>query len=178
MKKNICIFLVCSLLLSCLIGCGSQDSNNSKSKSDEITLTIENYSDYLSISVNKYFEFFPDDQNGTKLYKPSGTGTCSDTFYLSANVEGVSTNFNYNGVEVIVRVTASCDMLNWETKEHENKDYSEEFTLTTNISGNLKDGCENEKMIKTGNYIANSDFACDVTYEVISISGSLTPISQ
>ena len=165
MKKKILSIILMLAMCFSLCACGNKD----------IELTKDNYSDYLEISAKSVTE---SNSDIAKLYLPGGgISSCSNVFYLKCDVKGVSQNYNYNDVKVTVKVKATYEGIVWSTKETELREFEKEFTINTNISGNMKEDCISKEMIKLDDYIVNGELLKNIEYEVVSISGTLSPVN-
>lgn len=145
MKKIIAFLLIISFTIS-LVACGGKDGTE---------LTLDNYSDYLDVSVVLNTTGSITEYRGVTGY---------ELFKANVNVEGVSGNFIYNDVVVEIKVTCKCI---------EDLSAEEIITLTveTNVSG---DGSASE----LGSFDSNVPFTQDSlrmmsSYEVVSVKGNV-----
>ena len=146
---------------------------------NEIELTLDNYSKYLSVTsvvtdaVDLSGQLYVRNLN-------NGNGIRYDggyTFYLYkyfdryTRVSGVSTNFNYNDVVVTVRYTGSYKTVNTTTNVWTDGDpINIDVTVECNITGQ---GSNHGKIQGNGGYMLKK--MSNIKYEVIAISGTVTP---
>lgn len=183
MKKTISLFLalvLCLSLCACSSSRNSSDGTSNGGNSNEVKLTLENYSKYLSITarVNDPSAF---DGGGLNVQsKNNGAGIPYDggnTYYvynyLNQNVfvEGASTNFNYNDISVTVRFTGTYKTVDIQTSEWDSgNEFSSDVIVECDIAGK---GGKSEKFTGNGGYLLR-DMA-DIKWEVVAISGTVTP---
>lgn len=157
MKKRIFgLFLVVVILVTC--SCNSNNSVEDFEKEEDdnsIELTLDNYADYLDV------EYTCNERN-------------SDEIRYTVNVTGVSTNFNYNDVELTVKIEGGYSLYdNREQRIQTGVPHECELTVSTNIAGDGSatntveyfDGVMEQKSLEVGN----------TEFEVISVSGNVTP---
>ena len=186
MKKMISFLLVLVMILSL---CACYENSN------EIKLTMDNYSDYLKVSVsaplshdiklvsgNNYRMFLLKDTN-RYIYARDA----SSSFYVKIDVEGVSPNFQYSDVTFEIRVAGryySCPVNLVLTPgtdiEKHSIDQKTTIECDLNISGEGEMRADfpipNKNAVPT-NIIWEDDAleTWDVTVEILSITGSITP---
>ena len=169
MKKTLSLLLALVLCLS-LCACGSEG------KSNGTELTLDNYSNYLTVDA-RLGDLGDGVYVGTANFGTGVSFSGGRTYYLYkgfncwVGVKGVSTNFNYNNVSVTVRFTgkyktADRETYNWTV----GGDINKEVTVNCNIAG---EGHISEALSTEGQYVM-SDMA-DVKCEVVAISGTVTP---
>lgn len=167
------------MVFSCLLtACGNTEDNIIE-KDNSIQLNLENYSTYLDVkagieSTGKQHKIFSDDYS-------------YDSVRCLLQVEGVSTNFNYNNVIVKVKIAGtyrgykivgdgeierfgSYEVF-YEHDTIEDVDFLHEIETRCNISG---DGSSDESVVLEYD-TRKQDM--DVAYEVVSVSGSVEPIN-
>lgn len=172
MKKSIAIIMALAMCIS-LCACGGGKDN--------IKLTLDNYSTYLSVDARMYNgSLFEDAVNVQHLNNGHGipyNERGSSTFYVyeklitSLEVKGVSTNFNYNDVSITVRFTGTYQTVDIDTGEWDSgNEISTELTAKCNIAG---EGSAFDKFSGNGGYMY--DERADVKWEVVAISGTVSP---
>ena len=171
MKRAISLILAIMMCLS-LCACGG--------KSDNIKLTLDNYSTYLSVDAKMYNGSIFEDavnvqavNNGRGIPYKGG----STTFYVYEKlstfleVKGASTNFNYNDVSITVRFTGTYQTVDINTCQWDNgNEINTELTVQCNIAG---EGNAFGKFSGNGGYMY--DERADVKWEVVAISGTVSP---
>ena len=167
MKKRVLGCIMIAVMIVTMCSCGN---NN------EIELTLDNYSDYLDVSVSwygtgeKYFL-----NNGLKITSNYEALVMVDSVGMSVEVSGVSTNFNYNDVTITLKIKGNynCyDFLNIDGPEY-TYDYESILTVDTNISGSGS----NSDFIELSDHLVTHDYLISGEYEIIEISGTVTPVN-
>lgn len=185
MKKALSLLLALVLCLS-LCACGGNTGSNENTTNedttngnpDEIALTLDNYSKYLSVTA-----FMHDPASTEGLFVGAvnnGTGISYDggsTFYVynhfssNVKVEGVSTNYNYNDVSLTIRFTGTYKTVDINTnKWNGGNEINSEATVECNIAG---EGSVWEDFSGNGGYMLRK--MADVEWEVVEICGTVTP---
>ena len=161
MKKLLLIFLALVMCVS-LCACGGKDTDNDSSDATtstydgSIELTLENYKQYLDVSVEcnllaeNMYEF------ETEQYK---------SFVFKLHVKGLSTNFNYQDIVVNARIKASAQSAG----QYDAHKIEKDLEVRTNIAGNG----EERQTHKVGKNLIRSSF--EYKYEIISVSGKIVP---
>lgn len=168
MKKALSLILALVLCLS-LCACDNSDAN-----SDEVKLTLENYSKYLSIKAKVGNPDIFD--GGVKLMHdvPIEGGARSFVytyFNITLGVEGVSTNFNYNDLSITVRFSGTYKTYDDAAREWDSGNKLDaELTAKCNIAG---EGSASTKFYPDGGYVLQEK--ANVGWEVVAISGTVTP---
>lgn len=135
-------------------------------------LTIENYSDYLTVDV--YCEGGGESHRYEIIKYSDGRQVLTYPYYEGIkggiSIKGVSTNYNYEDVSVTIKFSGTYGAcLKGEYKQDEKFEF--EVTCDTNIAG---EGYASELFDLVGGYTTqNSDV--DYTYE-IEIKGSVVPV--
>lgn len=162
MKKLLALFLIVVLCLS-LSACGD----------GSIELTVDNYDDYLSVGASISNPSFTDGVHVSYgIPYPNGEGGTYYIYeYLNArlNVEGKSTNFNYNDVVVTIK-------FNGKYRSHDLNDWSQEMPIELELTANCDiSGCDlvTDKFTDSGSYLHEEAIYAD--WEIVSISGTVTP---
>jgi hypothetical protein len=170
MKKALSLLLALVLCLS-LCACGSKENSNGTE------LTLDNYSNYLTVSarLGDSGDVYVGTANMGHGVKFSGGWTyyLYKELFCAVDIKGVSTNFNYNNISVTVRFTgkyqtADKGTYNWTF----GGDIDKEVTVNCNIAG---EGYVSEIVLTDKRYVM-SDMT-DVKWEVVAISGTVTPAS-
>lgn len=136
-------------------------------------LTIENYTDYLSLGVDcvaggeRHFY--------SEIPYINGIPYTGHGYYEGINgaisIKGVSTNYNYEDVSVTIKFSGTYGAcLKGEYKQDENFEF--EVTCDTNIAG---EGYAVELFDLVGGYTTQSEYI-DYTYEIVEIKGSVVPV--
>ena len=168
MKKALSLMLALVMCLS-LCACG-----NSGGSSDEVTLTMENYSKYLSIDAAVFTPSSSD--AAVNLPNPAKfgdviTSTVYKYFNLRLNVEGVSTNFNYHDVSVTVRFFGKYQIYNRTAESYSiGNTLLAELTAECNIAG---DGSSLTEFYPDHGFVFERQ--PNVDWEIVAVSGSITP---
>ena len=183
MKKTIAILLVLVMALS-LCACGG----NGKNGGNGTELTLDNYTDYLKIKpyagkggelIEVEEAFWLGRYNGK--YKE-----VHDDFFVALiggiSSESVSPNFNYSNVKVTVRFAGTVLTIDRnsdpDNPEKVERTFEFEGTFALTAGGTDKDETITYDL---GNYMipggaaAYSEFEPNCTYEIIDISGMVTP---
>lgn len=163
MKKAISILLVLVMSLS-MCGCAGG------SKSGEIKLTLDNYEQYL-----KFNACYVD--TGSKNVSVGHWGVISRPYKLIANlnVQGTSTNFNYNDIKITILCsgsygTTTLASVSGDADEGSYKTFNQTVVLTTDISGA---GRLYPDLVTAPGGKAIVDVVSEC--KVIGISGTVTP---
>lgn len=183
MKKALSLLLalvLCLGLCFSLSACGSKDIEPTK----DIELTLDNYKDYLEIRT--YVSYGDDVSADTVSFydmygKRCGASQAGSYFTLGASVEGVSPNFMYG--DIVIEVKATGKYVACKPKDAETSIILEDtFTLSINCDLNVSgsgSGESTEKYTIPGQMVAPSMLyahTSEFTYEIVSISGTITPV--
>ena len=84
MKKTICLNIIIFIFVNTSVLCGCSNSTSSENADNRITLTIDNYSNYLDIKGGTQY----------KGYQKNGY----ERVNCNINIQGASPNFIYNDV--------------------------------------------------------------------------------
>ena len=175
MKKALSLLLALMLCLSlCACGEGSKD----------IELTLDNYKDYLEVRT---YASHGDDVDPKKVSfydlngKRCGAGRAGTYFTLGASVEGVSPNFMYSDIVIEVKATGkyvACKPGDAETSVVMTDTFVLSVDCDLNVSGTGSGESTEKYMIPGGLVVPTMMYAhtCEFTYEIVSISGTVTPI--
>lgn len=162
--KKLCTICLAIIVITNLTGCQSA-STEEKVENNSITLTVDNYSDYLDVvatcNVTGYAPSEYSDAYGNAL-----TSTLS--------VTGASSNFNYENVVVEIEVYGTYERsykLMGRERYGDDKEFSEPLTVECNIAGNGSTSATTEL---SGCY--TRDAFLNATYRITNISGTVTPI--
>ena len=193
MKKALSLILALVMCLS-LCACGgntgsnantttantttANNTNTTNENSDEIALTLDNYSKYLSVTAfmnnpaSTEGLFVGAVNNGMGIpYDGGSTLYVYRHFSSNVTVEGVSTNFNYNDVSLTVRFTGTYKTVDINTRKwNGGNEINSEVTVECNIAG---EGSIWEDFSGNGGYMLRK--MADVEWEVVAISGTVTP---
>lgn len=182
MKKAVSFILAIILCLS-MCACSA--------KSNEIELTLDNYDDYLKINIALNH---PNDVKPKckKFIGANGSiytdGSFSSYLALDVRVEGVSSNFLYSDIVIVVRANGKhlvCDTssgLNgfsaYDTNWHA-VTFTHTVKCNLDIAGSGK-GIDEEKFSVSNNIafptaVAAGGYMFD--YEIVSIQGKVTPVN-
>ena len=170
MKGKVSAFFVMIMLMLLVTGCGEKED-------DSIVLTMDNYQQYLNVSSswnltgseNGLFQDVCPEQ--TKDGRT--TWSWEKEIGYRASVKGASTNFNYNDVVVVFKVSGTYDTFDLENGEwvrEEDNPIDLTIEVTTNIAGEGDDF----QTISSGRWIHEN--LVNSTIEVVSVSGTVTPI--
>ena len=160
MKKVISMLLALVMCLS-LCACG---------KSNDVELTLENYSTYLNVSSILLFT------GEDWLLKPADSAnsiSCNSQAETKITVTGASTNYDYNNVVITFKVTATYNTFSGFEKT-EDVVSTEELTVSCDIGG----GGTGRVVVFKGrdkSYQIEENTA-KIEWEVVSISGTVTRI--
>ena len=153
-----------------------KNKDNNKDNNKGIKLTMDNYRQYLDVSPSRYltgeYGLFRD-----VCPEQTKDGHTTWDWYkeiiYSASVNGVSTNYNYNDVVVVFKVSGTYDTFDLENGEwvrEEDNPIDLTIEVTTDIAGNGDDS----KTISSGRWIHEN--LVNATIEVVSVSGTVTPV--
>ncbi len=173
MKRTLALFLALLMALS-LCACGG----------DEIELTLDNYKTYLDVHCSNqlggaadYGEMVAGRHVGESVY------TAIDSFLV---VDGKSDNYNYNDVSVTVKFTGQYVPFSVEVNEQLNKgevtmeDYCashlEPVDITLTANADIIGHGSNGHTIQLPSDLWTYSSSADLTYEIIDVSGTLTPV--
>lgn len=178
MKKLISILLLICFTSMFITACDSKNENNAGFESEDTTiiLNLDNYKQFLSVSVN-----------ASSGNEPS----------ITCNVKPLTTNYDFNNVKINVKATGKYTVHNYvftgysspgvphydATIKHSDGNYDELFHLDLSIGGELiKDGSERKDIVlpegewfgqrKASTTINSGNISCE--YEVTAISGSVS----
>lgn len=186
MKRTLALLLALLMVLP-LCACGK--------KGDEIKLTLDNYKTYLNVTTRT-------DESGSEVRPPYGvrvsTNTIRTILYSGGSctltISGISENFNYNDVKVVVRATGDYKYIipddGFVTGELTlatttsgityivpdiNKMGVEEVDLTLEAIGDITGhGRDSKEFTFPGGGYSYSAFA-NCNFEIVEVSGTLTP---
>lgn len=176
MKKALSLILA---LVMCLSLCACDGNAGSNGNPDEIALTLENYSKYLSVEAKMYEPSIFDGglnvqavNNGNGIpYDGGSTFYVYKYFLTSLQVKGVSPNFNYNDVSITIRFKGTYKTVDISTSEWDaGNEINSELTVDCNIAG---EGSASGEFSGNGGYMLRK--MADVEWEVVAISGTVTP---
>ena len=180
MKRTItsifAIMLALAMVLS-LAACGGNESSKKEetptegmvSNSNEIELTLDNYSKYLDVSM------------GTST-KGNATGNAYYRGYPAmgywATVSGISQNFNYNDIKVTVKIKGSYESFTFSYDElylDDSVPFEKEIVIECDINGdgNYSSPDSEEINMEPYHYIDHEHIKEET--EVTAISGTVTP---
>ncbi|MBR2937742.1 MAG: hypothetical protein IKB80_04535 [Oscillospiraceae bacterium] len=166
MKKALSLILALVMCLS-LCACGSASKG---STSAEIELTLDNYQKYLQVDVSCSAS-----GEGVRFMNPipGYTGPWYPEILSIVSTKGVSTNFNYNDVVVVIEISGTYDDYHAYENALNSKDNPFEMTITveTDIAGNGK----NTDIFKLAYKLVTRNALINSTWKVVSISGTVTP---
>ncbi len=173
-KKSMVILSVLILTLSILSGCG---------KSKDIELTLDNYEQYLNVSgsTGTTWDFTSGHaynvQHRDGLKRTDG-GT---SFYIyrqilpTFTVEGVSTNYNYNDIQITIRIYG--DYTIYDAREVTVADtcsVDKEIVIDKiNVAGEGR----YDEVIELPEETGTIDDYVNLNWEVVGISGTVTPVN-
>ena len=148
-------------------------------KSNAVELTLENYQKYLSVTCSNSLGGQMDVGTVAGLGKEVGSLVYT-TIESALSVEGKSSNFNYEDVEVTVKISGYYVPLNYGIDSSEFEEYflnnmnPIDFTLTvdTDISGNGKDS----NVINLDNDCWIEKAGVSIDYEIVEIKGKVMPV--
>ena len=158
MKRIISIILVLVLSLSSLCACGGKGTS----------LTRANYKDYIYFNIREQYIKKSVDVGHW------GSQTRNTDLYFTVWSNGTSSNFNYNNVKIKLRIYGSygiADLKSISDSPDEMKTFEIFVELSPNISGQTPYGIDSQKISGNGKAIVR----CEFQYEVVSISGTVTP---
>ena len=179
MKKVLALVMALIRVLS-LVACGGSESNESSKKeetpnegmvsnSNEIELTLDNYSKYLEVGMGANAE---GDSTSNEYYRGY------PHIEFAAKVEGISQNFNYNDIKVTGKVKGSYESFSFygeELKIYASVPFEKEIVVECDINGNGYYSSPDSEQIEMepNRYIDNEHIEQD--FEVTAISGTVTP---
>lgn len=173
-RKNLLALLLALVMILSLCACGN----------DEIKLTLDNYKTYLNINCSSklggakdYGEIMVGQHIGSSVYTTIGA---------TLTVNGKSDNYNYHDVSVTAKVTGNYVPFSVEVIRKINRKaitmddyfYSHlepvDITLTANtdIVGH---GSDSHTIQLPSDLWIFDDDADSLTYEIVDVSGTLTP---
>lgn len=195
MRRAISILLALFMLLS-LAACGrggeatstpSETENTPAQNPNAIELTLDNYNKYLQVYGRADCNSFStqDALNVSAVNGGKGieTNNGSWTYYvyksliLSASVNGLSQNFNYNDIVVTGKLTVKYRAYNGNKDENgyeaftDVETFEKEIVLECDIAGNAS--FQEDYKLPDGTYTENS--VCIYEFVVTGISGTVTP---
>ena len=161
MKKLLALILTAALALS-LVACGGNEQSNS----NETELTLENYATYLNVGADPTF-------TGKDWYmRLSGEPNsvlCNSKLEFIAGASGASSNYDFVGTVITVRVSGTYDTLMGFEKE-EDVAFSKDVTITCDIGGS---GSATVDVFTGADEVYQIiEDSLEYESEVISISGS------
>lgn len=154
--KKIAI-LITFVLVFTLCGCGGEKTNNS------IELTLDNYSDYLKIYVSH-------DVSGDAIKIEGFSSPFYDQVITYAVAEGVSSNFNYEDVEIVLEPTVEYSSSSRYHALKGTESFTETITLNCDVAGNASETVSTSLK----GYTYASSIESHTT--IVSISGKVTPV--
>lgn len=158
MRKKLLMIMLCGVLLIGLTGCG-----NGKSDNDTINLTMDNYEDYLDIEVDYNVGGYSTQLPGYSFY-------FYDTIKGNVKVTGASTNYDYNNVEVEVKISGTYDLYQ-KTSQKYSRGTEKELDKTIIVKCNV--GGSGEKSFSESLLGYTYMKSIDARYEIVNISGSI-----
>lgn len=188
MKKKLLYCLCVGIIGLSLVGCASttnreldQNIEATDNKADDgvIELTSENYQKYLK--VKKYCNTGGQQGLFKEVYPGQSNWMWGDGVYLMVEVEGASTNFNYNDVVLTVRATGNCTMYGFSEGTHGkftnigSEPIDITLELETDIAGSGKGHEAQYLPIYKDGTSWSQDELLDVDIEVVSVNGTVTP---
>lgn len=166
-KKSMLIAMLL-LVTTCSFGCAKEEKEaetgkeTETEKSNGIELTLENYEDYLNVTTQV--------THTGQGYKLTGL---ADPYYKqiasTLNVEGVSSNYNYEDVEVEAIITVVYTPIRSSGNFGREVTFDETLKAECNVAG---DG--SETIITDTQYVRNifATYSCEIT----SVSGVVVPV--
>lgn len=133
-------------------------------------LTDSNYNDYLKVKVSAQAAknddtYWSEEIDGEQIL-------AKQYLILGCSVRGTSQNFNYNDVKLGLKITINAKCFNQSNDEIIDKVIEETVELDTDIAGNSIESFKKEYSFD--GYGMNDEYI-DVTTELVSIEGNVTP---
>ena len=182
MKKNIIVLMliVCMVVSACGNSNGENTDKTKLNENGEIQLSSENYSQYLDVTVNAYAN--GPDGLGWKFDRIFGgdEGYMYPQVYVWLQCKGKSSIFNYNNIQIKVKVSGSyltvkaIETINEVDIKTETKK-TEDFKTELEIKGDIVGNGESLETIKLPSYYYASDKSVTWKMESIEVSGTVTP---
>ena len=160
MKKTLSLIMALVMCLS-LSACGG--------KSKE--LTVDNYSDYLNISVKPLFT------GKDWLIKPTGSPnsiSCNSQAESSIDIKSASSNYDYENVVITIRVTATYNTYE-KFEKTPNVAFADEIALSCDIGGNGTGNLVVFKGIEKTYQIEENSL--EYNWEVVAVQGTAIRVS-
>lgn len=158
MKKLLSILLICTMMF-CLAACGKDNKNK------DIELTSDNFEDYFNVNVKTL-------RGGKQVADPLTLEQKDSCAVVEYSLEGASSNFNYNDVEIEIKVTIKFVGDVSVVEQGKTATIESQYTIKTDISGNS----ENEQeIVMLDGFLLGLAFDTEIEYEIVSISGTLSP---
>lgn len=151
MKKIITLLITLFMCIS-LCSCGA----------NSISLTLDNYADYLDVSGSYTM--------GGSPHKDKQHGTLYPEIITNIDVEGVSSNYIYNNVEVLAKISGTYTEFPSPSEYYRGTetDFDKTFSIKCNKAGNGSDNSSTKVSDYTGKIYT------DLSFDIISVSGSIT----
>lgn len=160
--KKLWIYIVLVVILIFVPGCGTPEDKS-------IELTLDNYETYLDVD-GKYKLTDRDTIGGLLSPEKAGYKTIAADF----TVKGVSGNFNYNDVEVVIELKGRYT--DHHVGSQRTEEYSNQVTVVCNIAGDGSAAIE-DSIGTIVNVITEDEAGCGFYMDVVKISGSVTPLA-
>ena len=176
MKGKISAFFVMIMLMLLVTGCGGKGEK----EDDSIALTMDNYQQYLNVSSS--WNLTGSEEGLFKNVCPEQTkdGRTSWSWKKEigyrASVKGASTNFNYDDVVVVLKVSGTYDTFDMEYGEYGKwvREEDNPIDLTMEITTNIAGEGDDFQTISSSRWIHEN--LVNSTIEVVSVSGTVTPV--
>lgn len=142
-------------------------------------ITLDNYSNYLNVSVETKLDGGMD--FGTYMGNGTKIGTyVYDKINCAVNVSGKSKNYDYNDVAVTVHFSGNYIPLygleDFDEEYLKNHMTDIDFDLTSNTDIVGDGNAVNVIEVPKGYYLFNSSSCVEVQYEIVDVSGFMTPV--
>lgn len=185
----ICSLCSCDTTVQPQTSSGTDDSikHNSETDDDSIKLTVDNFEKYIKLVNQQCYgqgKYECIDDFGKKA-----TLNWHDKIHASVELEGISSNFNYNDIKIVYKVTGSYrrfakkpyeliksldvgrGQIQYTDTTMVTESFEIEVVVDTDICGN---GTESMDYQIPGGYRTDSS-EISYKFEVIGISGTVTP---
>lgn len=131
-------------------------------------LTQKNYTDYLKLRV----EVEDDDCDDLWWYETINNEEIRvyQHLFLHCKVRGASSNFNYNDVQLKLKITMTCKGFDYSSHSYQEKVIEDVIDIDTDIAGNSDPFTKEYSFDGFG---VNDDYV-DVKYELVDIHGSVS----